>query len=407
LGERDRVTDRDRIRVLHVITRLEHGGAPIALLNTLERMDRARYEVHIASGRTEDPEKEMIPSARARGLRVIEVPSLVRDVHLWQDLLAVLGLMRTIRRGRYDIVHTHTSKAGFVGRLASRLCGAKRIVYSPHGTILEGYFGASTTQLFVALDRVAAHFTDRIVGLTRREIEQYLEVGIGWPEQYTFIYNGIDVEKFAARRANRTAKRAELEIPRDAFVCLTVGRLVPIKGHRYLIDAVGRTRDRVSGLVVLFAGDGPLRSQLERHAAAVGVGDRVRFLGMREDVPELLSCSDLFVLPSLNEGLGLVLVEAMAMGVPCVATDVGGVPEVVVERTGVLVPPRDPRALADAVVSLVDDPGRAREMGARGKVRAGEVFSIQRTVERTEALYEELMAEEAGGRRQDKASSEF
>jgi len=388
------VTGSGRIRVLHLITRLEHGGAPISMLNTLARMDRSRYDSHIVTGRTEDPEKEMIPYARSCGLRVIVVPGLVRDVRPWRDLLALIGLIRIIRQGRYDIVHTHTSKAGFVGRLAAWLCGVKKIVYSPHGTILEGYFGAATTRAFVALDRVAAHVTDRIIGLTRLEIEQYLAAGIGRPEQYTFIYNGIDLEAFAARRANRAEKRAELRIPEDAFVALTVGRLVPIKGHRYLIDAVVEAADRIPGLIVLVAGDGPLRAELEQHAAAADVSDRVRFLGTREDVPELLSCSDLFVLPSLNEGLGLVLVEAMTMEVPCVATDVGGVAEVVEGGTGMLVPPRDPHALADAIVRLADDPKRARRMGARGKARAEEAFSIQRTVEETEALYEELMREE-------------
>ena len=386
--------DRGRIRILNVITRLEHGGAPIALLDTVERMDRARYEIHVATGRTEDPENEMIPYARSRGLRVMVIPSLVRDVRPWRDLVALFSLMRVIARGRYDIVHTHTSKAGFVGRVAARLCGVKGIVYSPHGTILEGYFGGATTRLFVASDRIAAGFTDRIVGLTRREVEQYLEAGIGRPDQYTFIYNGIDVDGFAARRVDRERKRTELGLPRDAYVGITVGRLVPVKGQRYLIEAAARIGDRIPPLMILLAGDGPLRPELEQHAASMGVEDKVRFLGTRQDIPELLSCADVFVLPSLNEGLGLVLVEAMAMGVPCVATAVGGVPEVVADDvTGILVPPRDPRALADAVVRLADDPDRAREMGEQGRERAREMFSIQRTVARTEALYEEVAVE--------------
>ena len=385
---------RGRIRILNIITRLEHGGAPIALLDTVERMDRARYEIHVATGRTEDPEKEMIPYARSRGVQVMVIPSLVRDVRPWRDLVALFSLMRVIARGRYDIVHTHTSKAGFVGRLAARLCGVKGIVYSPHGTILEGYFGGATTRLFVASDRIAAGFTDRIVGLTRREVEQYLEAGIGRPDQYTFIYNGIDVDGFAARRVDRERKRTELGLPRDAYVGITVGRLVPVKGQRYLIEAAARIGDRIPPLMILLAGDGPLRPELEQHAASMGVEDKVRFLGTRQDIPELLSCADVFVLPSLNEGLGLVLVEAMAMGVPCVATAVGGVPEVVADDvTGILVPPRDPRALADAVVRLADDPDRAREMGEQGRERAREMFSIQRTVARTEALYEEVAVE--------------
>jgi glycosyltransferase involved in cell wall biosynthesis len=230
------------------------------------------------------------------------------------------------------------------------------------------------------------------VSLTRREIAQYLAEGIGRPGQHTFIYNGIDPEAFAGGGVDRAAVRREMGVDPEAFLVVSVGRLVPVKGHAHLIDALPEVLRRRPDAAVLIVGDGPLRNDLEGRARSLGVGDRVRFSGHLGDVASVLGAADLFALPSLNEGLGLALVEAMATGLAAVASRVGGVPEVVVDgETGLLTPPRDAGALAGAVLRLMEDAGERRRMGEAGRARVRQHFSIERTVRETERLYEELL----------------
>ena len=377
-------------RVLNIITRLEQGGAPVALLETIRRLPEAEFEVHLATGVSEDPHREMKVDMRREGFRLISIPSLRRSVHPLRDLCALWKLIRVIRAGRYDLVHTHTSKAGFLGRLAAWLCGVQSVAHSPHGTILEGYFRSSVTDLFTLLERLAAPLTRRIICLTAMEIDQYLGVRIGRRNRYTYIYNGIDIQAYGARTADPSRLREALKLPLDATVCITVGRLVPVKGHCDLLQALPQIRD--PGVILVFAGDGELRTDLESLASRLGVAERVRFLGWREDTAELLGMADLFVLPSHNEGLGLVLIEAMAKRLPVVATSVGGVPEVVAEgKTGLLVPPHAPEALARAVGELVGDPDLRRRMGEAGYRRAVERFSIDATARQTSDVYRELI----------------
>ena len=380
-----------KIRVLNVITRLEPGGAPLALLDAIRRLSADCFDVVLATGQPDDPALDLRNTAHTRGIKLIPVPSMRRDVHLVRDLLAFCSLVRIIRSGRYHIVHTHTSKAGLLGRLAARICGAPAVIHSPHGTVLEGYFDPLTTRFFAALERLAAPWADRIVCLTDMEIGQYLRARIGRRKQYTRIHNGIDITAFSGSGSVRGPLRRDLGLAQDHTVCITVGRLVPVKGHADLLHAFSRAASAHSELRLLIAGDGPLGQELEDLAAQLEISDLVRFLAWRDDVPDLLDASDIFVLPSHNEGLGLVIVEAMAKRLPVVATSVGGVPEVVVQgRTGLLVPARSPDEFADAVSLLASDPGRRIRMGEAGRSRAVEQFSIHRTVRQTELLYLEL-----------------
>jgi len=376
------------LRILHIITRLERGGAPKVVLDTLARLDGRQYACSLATGLASSPQTDMLPSARALGIPVFVVPQLVRDVRPCKDVGALLKLIGLIQHGRYDLVHAHTCKAGFLGRLAARHCGVPSVLYSPHGTILQGYFGKTKTALFTTLDRVAARYTDRIICLTQHEIQQCLDAGIGRRHQYGFVYNGVDLAAYGARKRDRSAARVALGLADDDRVCVTVGRLVPVKGHRFLLEAVARAQAAVPGLKLLCAGEGPEDKELLRLADRLGLGQHIRFLGFRNDIAEILSACDVFVLPSLNEGLGLVLLEAMASGLPIVATRVGGVPEVVHEKvTGLLVPPRAAGALCDAVVSLFQRPEQMAQMGAKALARVQERFSIEAAVDKLERIY--------------------
>lgn len=375
-----------------MITRLERGGASSVLLEVLCRCNSQQFEHHIATGISRERGNNMISYARDKGFRVFVIPSLVRDIRPYLDLNALMRLYFLMVKGRYGIVHCHTSKGGFVGRLAARLANAPGIIYSPHGDIFEGYFGSIKTSFFVLLEKFAARFTDKIITLTKSGIEPYLKAGIGKQSQFEYIYNGVDIAALEKRKVDRILKRRELGVENDCSLIVTAGRLVPVKGHAYLIDALVRIVREVPNIRLVFLGDGELRKELLGQVKALELENHVLFLGMREDVPEIISCGDLFVLPSINEGFGVVLLEAMAMKCPIVATNVGGVPEVVLDGvTGILVPPKEPLQLAMGIIGLLKDTSLAIRMAEGGYQRLKACFDIKETVSNTEVLYKELL----------------
>ncbi|MCZ6634507.1 MAG: glycosyltransferase family 4 protein [bacterium] len=381
-----------RIRVLNIITRLEQGGAPKALLETIRRMSFDRFQVDLAAGQTNDPLLDITGQVAKEEFSLIPVPALKRDPHPVRDLQALKQLVQIIRNGGYHLVHTHTAKAGFLGRLAAKICGIKAVVHSPHGTVLDGYFNPFITHFYAFLEHLTAPMADRIIGLTALEISQYLQAQIGDPDQYTYIYNGIDVEGFSAPQGNHLELRESLGVSPDAPVCISVGRLVPVKGQDDLLVAFQKAHLVCPDLHLWIVGEGVLRSELEDLAQNLGIAPQVRFLGWQDNVAPFLDAADLFVLPSLNEGLGLVLVEAMAKQLPVIATRVGGVPEVVAHgQTGLLVPSQSPSDLARSIVQLVQNPAGRKKMGQAGLERAKGHFSIQSTVGQTEALYHDLL----------------
>ena len=379
-------------RVLNIITRLEQGGAPQALLETVRRMDRSCFDISIVAGETEDQDRILDLSGTGFDLPVINVPSLRRSVHPFRDILALYHLIQIIEEGGYDLVHTHTSKAGLLGRIAASVCGVPAIVHSSHGTILQGYFSPVVTSMFALAESFASTICDRIICLTQNEIGQYVDAGIGRTEQYASIFNGIDLKAFEQRAGDRRALRAEFDFEPDDIVCVTVGRLVPVKGQSDLLRAFAEASKRNGRLRLLLLGDGELRQDLERQSEQLGILSRTTFAGWRDDVAELLDACDIFVLTSLNEGLGLVLIEAMAKQLPVVATAVGGVPDVVIDSlTGTLVRPGDYGAIAEAIAHLAMSKGLRETMGKRGYDRAHDLFSIDETVRNTEQVYRELI----------------
>jgi len=375
------------IRILHVITRMDVGGSTDDVVMTVTRLPRGEFAQGIVSGLTLEPPPRLPETLAAAGVPWETVPSLRRNVHPAADLRALGRVWRAVRAARPDVVHTHTSKAGFIGRLAARLAGVRRIVHTPHGHIFQGYFAPAATRAFIAMERVAARFTERITVLTDAEAAQHLALGIGRPEQFVTIPSGVDLAQARGGAAGAPQVRRALGIPADAPLLGTVSRLVPVKGLIHLVAAIPEILRRCPRAHLALAGDGEERELLAAQAAALSVADRVHFLGFRDDVPAVIGALDLFVLPSLNEGLGKVLVAAMALGVPIVATKVGGVPEVVEDgRQGLLVPPADPAALAKAAITLLEDRAAAAAMGAAGRARA-ERFSADVMLARLAALY--------------------
>lgn len=295
------------------------------------------------------------------------------------DAVAIPPLVRLV--GDATVVHAHSSKAGFLTRLAAASAGRRRrTVFSPHAWSFWSADGPRA-QLYLALERLAAHWCRTIVAVSAAERDAGVRAGVGRAADYRVVLNGVDVDRFSAPPSPVRGR------------VLFLGRLAPQKRPDVALRAFARLRELVPDATLDFVGDGSLRPELDRLAASLGVGDAVRFLGTRGDVPALLAGASCFVLTSDYEGCPLTVLEAMAAGVPVVATAVGGVPELVSERTGVLVPAADIEATAHALAGVLGDEPSARRLGDAAREEARSRFSVDRMVAETLALYDEIARE--------------
>jgi len=380
-----------RVDTLHVITRLTVGGSAENTVATMVALEAAGYGGPLAVGIAES-EALSVEDARRRDVRLLDVPALGREVGA-RDVAALVHLCRAMRVERPAIVHTHTSKAGFVGRLAARLAGVPAVIHQPHGHIFYGYYGERRTAFYVALERLAARWTDRIVTLTERGTEEHLARNIGRRAQYRTVPSGVPTAALRAAAPGRSVARARLGLPDEAFVVAGLGRLVPVKGFDVLVAALRPLADAVPSARLVLIGDGPQREELRIAARDLGVGGRVLVTGVTADIAGWLAAADVLAAPSRNEGMGRAIVEAMALGLPVVAAEVGGIPAVVVEgETGWLVPPGDSLALAAVLIELARDEPQRIKLGTAAVTRA-EAFSIDVAHAAMRALYDEVARE--------------
>ncbi|NTV29133.1 MAG: glycosyltransferase family 4 protein [Candidatus Omnitrophica bacterium] len=382
------MSEMKRLRVLHIITRLDPGGSTTNTLETVSRLDGDSYEVDLVAGRTTDPTGRAAEFIRERGIRCTFVAELVRDVHPWLDILALLRLRRIIRRGRYDIVHTHSSKAGILGRWAAKWAGVRTIVHTPHGHIFYGYFSALPTRVFILVERWTALITTRLIALTDRGIAEHLAHGVGRPAQWSAVPSGIDLDGLVREIPASADCRRRIGAGAEEVVLVTVTRLEPIKGNHVLLEALAALEGKVHSTRLFVVGEGRARQVLEEQAARLGVAGRVVFVGFQDRVADYLVAADIFVLPSLNEGMGRAVLEAMACGRPVVASRVGGIPDLVEDGVqGFLVPPGDAVALARALGRLASEPELRSTMGQNAWSRATQKFSVEAMVNNISEIY--------------------
>ena len=389
-----------RIRVLRVITRMNVGGPAhhVSVLSGL--LDPSRYDTVLVAGQLGRGEASADALAARYGARLEPMASLGREVRPVADVKAFTELVQRVRRFRPDIVHTHLTKAGLLGRFAAACAVKPRpvILHTYEGNVMEGYFSPAMNATFQRLERMAARISDSLVGISQSIVDDLVRLRIAPRSKFRTIPLGLDLEPFL--RVDSTsgeAFRREVGVaPGDVLVTF-VGRLVPIKRADLALKAVAQGRRVGAPLRLAVVGDGELRPELEQLARQLGLADAVRFVGYRVDMPEIAAATDISVLTSDVEGLGAVLVEAGAAGRPLVATAVGGVPEVVCAGCGVTVAPGDDGALAAALVDLARSPDTRRAMGERARAHVKERFSVQRLLHDVDALYEELLARRERG----------
>ncbi len=388
----------DKIKAIHIITRFDKGGSAENTFLTVCGLNRSCYDVILATGFIEENNNNSeglaiaanIADVRANGVRLLFVRHLVRELNPFLDMAAFFSLCRIIRREKPDIVHTHTSKAGFLGRWAAWLCRVPVIVHTPHGHVFWGYFNPLKTRLFIVLEHLTARITDALVMLTPQEMKDHLRLRIAPEEKFTVIHSGIDLGKFDYDKFYSDKKRKLPGIPEKSVVVGTVGRLTAVKGQDVLIRAVYELKQAGEDVFLVILGEGERRGDLEQMAYRLEVSGNIRFLGWRPGVAAVMASFDIFCLPSLNEGMGKVVVEAMAMGLPVVASDVGGIRDLVRNgENGLLVLPGDAKALAGALAILCRDPEKRRLMGATGR-QAAPLYSVEAMTKKIELLYESI-----------------
>ncbi len=382
------------IRVMRVIARLNVGGPAlhVSLLNSGLHPDRFRS--WLVTG-TENPgEGSLRAYAEARGVEPIVVPEMLGQATLApRDAVALTKMVRLVRRIRPHVVHTHTAKAGFLGRVAARAAGVPVVLHTYHGHVLSGYYGGLRTTGLRLMERGLARLTDRLITVSDRVRDDLVAFGVASAERFTVVPLGLDLAPMFEAHLHRGILRRELDIPDEVPVIGIVGRLFPVKNHTLFLDAAAQVAERVPSARFLVVGDGPLRGELEQRAGQPDLAGRVIFTGWRHDLPVIYAGLDMLVVSSVNEGTPVSAIEAMAAGCPVVATRVGGLPDLVDHgRTGWLVPPGEARALSEAVASMLGDQTRVDALREAARDDVERRFLASRLVDDVERLYVELLA---------------
>ena len=380
-----------RVKVLRVITRLNVGGPAIQAVLLSARLDPERFESLLVAGTESAVEGNMLELGRLdRPPSLHRVPELGREISPWDDLRALVALVRLMREVRPDIVHTHLAKAGTLGRLAARITGVPVVIHTYHGTVFRGYFGSWKSRLFVQIERSIARITTRLIAITPGQRRDLIGLGIGDERKVIEVPLGLDLAPFGGGVSREDARRM-LGLGADAPVVAIVARLVPIKDVGLFLRAFARVTPSAIALIV---GDGEERAQLEAEAIDLGIAPRCRFLGWRRDVESIYAAADVVALTSRNEGSPVSIIEAMAAGRAVVCTEVGGVPDVVTSGvSGMLVPTGDAGALATAIDRLLADPIERERLGREARKAVYPRYDVSRLVTDIAALYTQLVRE--------------
>ena len=385
-----------KIKILRIIARLNIGGPAIHTILLTDGLDKSRFETVLVVGTAEKSEGDMFYLAIEKGVQPKIIPELSRPLNIHNDIIAFWKLFCFIKKEKPDIIHTHTAKAGTLGRLACILCKLSfqpsvfnfqpKIIHTFHGHVLHSYFGRIKTAFFIWIERFMAIFTDKIIAVSESVRKELIDLGIASTRKIITIPLGLELEKYLkienTEHGNRDYKSVGI-----------IGRLVPAKNHKMFLDAAKRLKDTLcfdKRIKFLIVGDGHLRSELENYAKKLGIKQDVIFTGWVKDLTQVYSELNIVALTSLNEGTPVALIEAQAAGRPCVATNVGGVPNVIEDgRSGFLVPSQDIKRFIERLFKLLNNPMLMRTMGKYGRNIVKEKFSKNRLIKDIEALYEQ------------------
>jgi glycosyltransferase involved in cell wall biosynthesis len=385
---------KGKTRVMRVIARLNIGGPAIHTILLTAGLDAARFESTLVTGVEAAYEGNMLDLATQKGVQPLVIPELGREINPLKDWMTLLKLYRLFRDWRPHIVHTHTAKAGTVGRMAARLAGVPVVVHTFHGHVFHDYFGPLQSRVFIGIERLLASLSDRIVTVSDGQRRELAEYGVASLDKIAVVPLGFELDALLNCEPLRGQLRRELGIPDGMALVGIVARLAAIKNHRLFLDAARLIVEAGQEAMFLIVGDGELRVDLEAYVAELKLAERVIFTGWRRDLPRIYADLDVVALSSLNEGTPVSLIEAMAAAKPVVATRVGGVSDVILDKeSGYLVQSKDAEGLARGILDLLRAPDRAREMGLAGRVAVHPKYASETLLANIEKLYLELLRE--------------
>lgn len=388
------------MKIVHVITRLILGGAQENTIITCEQLARRGHDVTLITGPALGPEGQLFDRAKKGDYEIVVIDELRREINPLYDLAAYFKLRAALRKINPDVVHTHSAKAGILGRVAAwgmkkNSQGRPLVVHGVHGLSFHPYNKPLTNKLYIACERFAAKRTDAFITVADAMTEKSLAAGLGRADMYTTAYSAIDEENFLTQPGLQEIKdfRRKHGINEQAIVLVTIARLAELKGHEYIIESARRLAPRYENCIWLFVGDGRLAGEIKQHIQLVNLGYKFKFTGLLgpEQIPLAIHSSDILVHCSLREGLARVLPQAMLAAKPVVSFDIDGAKEVVNEQTGRLVPPEEVNALTDACSELIEQPALRQSLGINGRQQTKEKFAPQTMVDTIEAVYKKYI----------------
>lgn len=387
-------TPLERIRVMRIIARLNIGGPSIHVSLLTAGLQDDQFESQLVTGTISNDEGDMSYLADKLGISPKVIPTLQREIAPLKDWYALLGLIRLMRAFKPHVVHTHTAKAGMLGRLAAWITRCPVIVHTFHGHVFSGYFGALKTNVFIWIERIAAGWSSRVLTISEGLKEDLVHYRIASAEKIDVVPLGLKLIDFAEANSYKGKLRQEIGCSPDAPLVGIVGRLVPIKNHDLFLAAAQAIRSKGLDAEFVIVGDGERRAELEANVEALDLADHVHFLGWRRDLPLVYADLDVVVISSNNEGTPVSMIEAMAARVPVVATRVGGIPDLLDDgRLGSMVPAGDYQALAQAITEVIDHQGAYTDVIEEAQRTMLRNYGSDRLIADIRKLYVDLLAE--------------
>ena len=381
----------ENFKILEIITLFSVGGATETVVSIASGLINKSLYVDIVTGPNINVEGDMYEEANKLHLNVMTLPTLKRDIHIFYDLITLIKLYKIIKKGKYDLVHTHSAKAGMLGRWAAWLAGVKNIVNTVHGWGFSSSQNHLLKRILILLERITAHITSKFICVTIMDIEKGINNGIGNKDQYTVIRSGIDLNKYSNPGMMKQEIRQKLNLEANEIIIGTVTRFSVQKAPLDTILAFSEiSKKGYSNIKLLMVGDGPLLNEAKILAKDLSLEDKIIFLGLRRDIPLLLKAMDIFILSSLWEGLPRVIPQAMAAGVPVIATNIDGNSEIVKDKiSGILVEPNNPTQIAKSLIELIENIDYTKKIVEQAKSNLNE-FDERKMVTDTFLLYQQL-----------------
>ena len=376
-----------KIKLLHVITHLPIGGAQDNTLYTVELLNKDKYDISLSCNLNGD----LVSRAKkVKHLKLYDVPNLRREVSIINDIRAFLYLYKLIKKENFTIIHTHSSKAGFLGRVAAMLNKTPIVIHTIHGFAFHDYMNSFKKNIFIYLEKLSAKWTHGLVTVSNLNKKKVVDLGIAPIEKLKNIYSGIDLTLFINEKNDQFRK--ELNLDSNHLLLGSVGRLSNQKDPITMIEAFCIVIKRFPSAHLTLVGDGELRDEILIKIDQLQLNGRVHLTGNKNDPWKIYHSLDLFIMSSIYEGLGRSITEALSCGVPVVCTSVEGVPEIVRDNeTGILVPPKDPSALAAGIIKSLNDMDNARKMAEEGRKFVNENFDVKKMVDDIDTLYDTLL----------------